>query len=271
MSRSDKGTVLGNGTLWFPRLKRGEVCPDVAMAGLPVTAGMVARSCLEDLLKDSGRTRIGWNKQTMPMLLLTPPQFVRPSAGDFILWDIKSAYWSIYSQLSLDFQYTRETWGTGTVPYSNLPDWWAEEKLIRNCAIGCQRARSISVWDGSQIIQRSFYNKLLSPMVWGFICDFLNAIASEAHRLGAVYYNVDGGIWHVDRAEDALRWSQFVEELGLTAVCQYAGTGEILSGGNWTIGGERRGIGTVKRESSRFYDCPYALTVWRLNRLERRC
>lgn len=204
------------------------------------------------------------------MLLKTPPQFVVPCEGEFVSWDIKSAYWTIYSALSLDFQYTGDTWGPGTVPYSLLPDWWGAEKLVRNSAIGCQRARSLSVWDGSQVIQRSFYNKLLSPMLWGFICDLLNEFAYQARKAGAVYFNVDGGVWPMERYEDAEAWVTWLAELGFNCELQDGGQGEILSGGNWRIGTNRKGIGTVKKASERFYGCPYAVKVWTLNRHERR-
>lgn len=264
LSLKDKGVIVGSGTLWYPKEKLGYVWEDVAYQGYSLTAGCFARSYLANLLEASGRKRVGWDNRCFGMLERNPPQFVRPCKGSFQGYDIKAAFWTIYSKLAIDFQYWGDKWGQGTTPYSLLPDWWGDDKLIRNAAIGCMRARSIGVWDGTGVQNRPMYNKLLSPMLWGFICDLLNEIATKALEAGAIYYNVDGGIWREEDWQRGYDWAAWVDSLGFNVLLQYEGEGEILSGGNWRLGEVRRGIGTASRESTRLYSNNRVLEIWRL-------
>lgn len=234
-----EGAFVGTYSLTAPKLNTTYVSNRHIWAGEPVSASSVARRILFSGLNLLGRKRIPWNKRALPLLKIPHPLYCVPSwtGQQLYYFDIKAAYYSIYSRLPFDLWFNGTRTVGGKVYFSDfLPSDLRTQKLLRNCIVGCLRSDLSSRVRSFRLVRRQNHNPLLSPYLWGYIASILHSIANKAIELGAVYYNTDGGIFN--NLEDGLKWCKYVERLGFVPDLKQHGVGYVLGVGRYKIGAD---------------------------------
>lgn len=243
--RAFEGAFVGTYSITVPKLNTTFVSNRHLWAEKPVSASSVARRLLYTGLPLLNRKRIPWNKRALPLLNIPHPLFCIPTmrCANLFYFDIKGAYYSIYSKLPLEFWFNGVRSLGGELRFGDfLPSDLRDYKLLRNCLVGCFRqTQSRRIRTGRVVIAHNF-NALLSPYHWGFIAHLLHLIAQKAVDLGAIYYNTDGAIF--TSLEDGLKWTRFVENLGLVPDLKQHGVGYVLGIGRYKIGVDT--IGNIK-------------------------
>lgn len=118
--------------------------------------------------------------------------------------DIRSAYWTILRAVGWDVDYSPMGWLRVVSPLTVNDFPFPTQKMSRNClvSLAADGTRVMKIWDGKGIVYQKGGNPLVNKMLYAFVCDVLNSVASEVVEAGAVYAFTDGFICHADRVEE---------------------------------------------------------------------
>lgn len=228
--------ILGNSTVYVMRYKSKfldkKACfkwPDDTRTPLLMTRGEAAKTELEREFPNI--KRVGWWGSDIGLMDKRPPMHFG-GAGHFdgFYVDLKAAYHTLYSKLTLDVRYPR---GIGNKPLWLLAKRVKDDKRVRNAIIGVVTGRYVSMGTKEgKVIQVKSRNKFLSPPLWATLQDILNDIATLAYNMGAFYINTDGYIFK-DRA--GAEFAELLKSLGLQ-VHYYQAEIDIRNWGSYKIG-----------------------------------
>lgn len=178
--------------------------PDVAGIPTLMTPGEAARTELDRAFPN--HRRVGW---TRPMIRLfdwrSPMHYGGPQMGEFIMIDLKSAYYQVYRLLWLDVPFPRGFGSKALLPVAEALKEW---KAARNSVVGVCASREAIGIKGQERKVLKIKNKYLSPGLWATVQAVLHAIATLALHHGAVYINTDGYIFPLSSS-----WNDFCEGL----------------------------------------------------------
>ena len=233
--------------------------------GVPVSASAVCRLVLGEGLKLLGRKRILWNTKSKFLLDVSHPLYCQPTERieELIYLDIKGAYFNIYRRMPFDIKFQGLRVYGGELYFKNfLPPDWGDFKIARNAMIGIMRSKISSRVKDGKIKVSGNRNIYLAPCHWGFIAHLLHTIAHKAISLGALYWNIDGAIFR--SADDAIRFGNWLNDLGFESAIKAHGMGQIFSIGNYQVGTSRGGCVNPRPApyTNLIEPSPYVLQRW---------
>lgn len=168
------------------------------------------------------------------------PNYAHPTLFNFGFYvDIQAAYWSIMRAVGWNPDYYPERWLSPGVPPLEFP--FSEHKKARNCLVSAGLSSEIPLYDinKQEIVPMKRGNVLANLSLVRLIGDVLNAIATQAIELGAVYANTDGFICPDVSSRDRV-WN-LIQEWGLTPSIKARGPGGVFSSGAYALGRVKSG------------------------------
>lgn len=224
-------------------VERKERWVDPGETYYPFTAGELAREWLGSILGRAGRERVMRGsmmapKSVGPALFFDPP---KDRGGEWVMIDVKAAYWTLYSRLPLDcifgvvndhdeFLYRA---GDLYVPEEDK-GWVGAEKALRNAAWGSMLAGRIEWWENGRMHSKPSRSRFEARGLTQAVLAQMNAAAAEARELGAVMWLTDAAIC---RREDAARIGIMLSRRwGLLAMTKAVGSGYLYGLGDYWIG-----------------------------------
>lgn len=161
------------------------------------------------------------------------PLMARQSFGNLVYVDLKAAYWNILRTVGWDVDYMPG--GAVGVRSENEDFPFDDHKLARNILVSIGLPKSNTIWTGSELRTTRAKNPLYNGILWCFVQDVLNGVASDMLAVGALYVHTDGYIFR-ERDE---KWArEVVGEWGLEAGTKYRGYGEVYGVSNYWIQGK---------------------------------
>lgn len=225
-----RGEVLGEKVHWFDSLTALE-------DGTPAGAYIV------DYLKGHGANRRPASNENK--LMVTVPRFANPGAwrnGYYV--DIKAAYPSIYRRVWWDtlFLPQHRIIEKGRIPLEEIAQVLGYHKHARNALVGIALSRHKTSWRDGRPVRVGALGGLFNPQLGWFCWSVLGWVAWQAKRMGARYWNTDGGIFINER--DALRFADWLESVGFNWSCKEEGAVIVWGNGAYTFirGGEVCGV-----------------------------
>lgn len=218
--------------------------------GVYLTPTDIARSYLE--VKFGGKRRrittLQW--QNFYGFRRSAPVYAHPcTIQDAVYVDIQSAYWSILSACGWDVDYMPGKWVKKKSGLLDFP--FAGHKMARNClvSVASNETGGMRIWTGKELLMKRAGNVFVNRMLWSFVMDVLNGIASECIAAGAVYAYTDGFISERSTAQTIV---DIISSWGLVASIKREGEAEIKGAGSYRIGEHQTGKYRLMRE--RAYD-----------------
>lgn len=222
----------------------------------PYTEWELAREYLRwifETQRTQRQKRVGWNLQTWKLLSIHQPlYFEKPVRGELAYLDISSAYWQLYSSLTLDVYFNpwKRGFGLGGIRFL-APEWLRAQRTVRNALIGISRSKEHHEYapnarpgkgvrpiaPGSPWVIRRTYNQFLAPELWGYIAFMLHHVADFLMQNYDVYYvHTDGYILPAKQAKEATE--AVYDRWRLALSTKALGDGEVTGMGRWKIGGQ---------------------------------
>lgn len=159
------------------------------------------------------------------------PLYVHPCHLDHAYYiDIRSAYWTILRAVGWDVDYQPMGWLRVVDPLTVNDFPFPAQKMARNClvSLAADGTRVMQIWDGQGIRYQKGGNPLVNKMLYAFVCDVLNTVASECIAAGAVYAFTDGFICdakHVEAIDAIIRSWGFDASIKHRGPCDVSGVG----------------------------------------------
>jgi hypothetical protein len=159
------------------------------------------------------------------------PLYVSPCHLDNAYYiDIRSAYWTILRSVGWDVDYHPLGWVRVVDPLTVNDFPFPAQKMARNClvSLAADGTRVMQIWDGQGIKYQKGGNPLVNKMLYAFVCDVLNTVASECIAAGAVYAFTDGFICssdHVEHIDAIIRSWGFDASIKHRGPCDVSGVG----------------------------------------------
>lgn len=171
-------------------------------------------------------------------IVATPGSF---KLGYYI--DIAATYWQIMNIVGWDLDYYPGEWLARGRPPEDFP--FADNKTARNCLVSAGLGNDVTMFVPGEGIKSVHKGNVLSNLqLYRLIVDVLQAIASEAVSVGAIYVNTDGYIVTTKQSASAL--VQAIADWGLEARIKYEGPGSIKGPGDYHIGRHKSRAGLAK-------------------------
>lgn len=149
--------------------------------------------------------------------------------------DIRSAYWTILRAVGWNVDYMPNKWlkVSDDLTVNDFP--FEQNKMARNClvSLAADGSRAMRLWTGTGIEYKKGGNPIVNKMLYAFVADVLNGVASECIASGAVYSFTDGFICPDDRVEEI---DNIITSWGLSAGIKHRGPTEIKGVGAYKIG-----------------------------------
>jgi hypothetical protein len=204
--------------------------PDIDGTPTPMTPGEAARTELGRAFP--GLKRVGWQPGMISLFdWRSPMHYAGPQTGDFLMIDLKSAYYQVYRRLWLNVPYPR---GFGSLSLMPVAEALREWKAARNSLVGVCASREAIGIRGQERKVLKIRNKYLSPGLWASVQAILHTIAAMALFHGAVYINTDGYIF-----PSSSGWEDFVMFLDALFVAwefRAIGDGVIAGWNSYQVG-----------------------------------
>lgn len=233
MSQIDYTCVIGQMVITSKERRHRIMMENKAIefAGTYVTPSDLARMYLNIKYKGVKRRITSYQWNDFYKVHRSTPLYVMPCEmenGYYI--DIRSAYWSILRAVGWDVDYCPERWlkvkdnlTVNDFPFPSL-------KMARNClvSLAADGTRVMKLWDGTGIRYQKGGNSLVNKMLYAFVCDVLNTVASECIEAGAVYAFTDGFICsdrHIEEISAIIQSWGFASSIKHQGHCFVSGAG----------------------------------------------
>lgn len=176
------------------------------------------------------------------------PLWADPLYLDYAYYiDVRSAYWTIMRAVgwNVDYMPGKHFAIKDPITVNDFP--FPQNKMARNClvSISADGQKVLKFWTGDQLLFKKGGNGLVNKMLYCFICDVLNGIASDAIEAGAVYSYTDGFIAPSNRRAAV---EQAIEAWGVSVAIKREGECEILSPGGYKFGSYETRKFKIQRE-----------------------
>ena len=195
----------------------------------PFSFGELAAEYLDYCLEDSELKPLGGSPGPK-----APVAFRGPTKGNFAYVDIKACYFTLYSVLSLDFEYSSSYVDLGTIPFKDT-DQLALSKPLRNTVFGMSRKASRTRYKNgtyNRTKERSHYYR---PMISNYVLSTMQAVAQEAWSLFPIQqWLTDAAVIPTSYAPELMEYLS--EEWNLTSEIQAHGPAYSFAAGVYKIG-----------------------------------